>query len=376
MTPRRPANSRPAFLERLHARQQSHPLSWLDGHAVILLLAGAAFIALVWLLSPILTPFLAAAILAYIFAPFVNALEKKGVPRSLATLLAVLVMLLAVALLLVVVMPLFYREIAQLTQQLPNFAEQLKARLLPWMSNVMGININLDANSFRQFVTDNLQDAKGIAGTVFSSVRIGGLAVVGFLINLLLVPVVLFYLLRDWRMILAKLDAALPRGMHGTVTKITREIDGVLSEFLRGQLAVMLVMAVFYVTGLWAVGLYFALPVGLITGLLVFVPYLGSGAGLLLGTIAAVMQFPSINGIVLVWVVFGAGQLIEGFVITPRLVGKRIGLHPVAVIFALLAFGQVFGFFGVLLALPASAALLVGLRHVAAKYRGSSLYRR
>ena len=147
-----------------------------------------------------------------------------------------------------------------------------------------------------------------------------------------------------------------------------------LSEFLRGQLSVMLIMAIFYVVGLWLVGLNFALPVGLITGLLVFVPYLGSGIGLVLGTMAAVMQFPSINGVALVWVVFTIGQLIEGFAVTPWLVGDRIGLHPVAVLFALLAFGQVFGFFGVLLALPASAAILVGLRHLQAHYRGSSLY--
>ena len=138
----------------------------------------------------------------------------------------------------------------------------------------------------------------------------------------------------------------------------------------------MALMAVFYVGCLWLVGLNFALPVGLITGLLVFVPYLGTGTGLLLGTVAAMMQFPSMTGVFLVWAVFGIGQLLEGFVVTPWLVGDRIGLHPVAVIFALLAFGQVFGFFGLLLALPASAAILVGLRHLQHSYRDSDLYRR
>ena len=142
----------------------------------------------------------------------------------------------------------------------------------------------------------------------------------------------------------ANIDAAIPRRFHATLTTITREIDAVLSEFLRGQLSVMLIMSVFYVTGLWLVGLNFALPVGLITGLLVFVPSLGSGTGLVLGTVAAVMQFPSINGGVLVWVVFATGQILEGFAVTPWLVGDRIGLHPVAVLFALLAFGQLFGF--------------------------------
>jgi predicted PurR-regulated permease PerM len=151
----------------------------------------------------------------------------------------------------------------------------------------------------------------------------------------------------------------------------------VLSEFLRGQLSVMAIMAVFYVVGLWAVGLKFALPVGLITGLLVFVPYLGVGLGVLLGTVAAVMQpESSIILLAMVWGIFAVGQVIEGFIITPKFVGDRIGLHPVAVIFSLLAFGQLFGFFGVLLALPASAAILVWLRHWQANYQASDVFRK
>jgi predicted PurR-regulated permease PerM len=211
---------------------------------------------------------------------------------------------------------------------------------------------------------------------VFASVGVGGMAVVGFVVNLALLPVVLFYVLRDWDNIVESVDSMVPRRFHDTVTTLAREIDAVLSEFLRGQLSVMLLMAVFYVAALWLVGLKFALPVGIVTGILVFVPYLGSGSGLVLGTVAAVMQFPSITGVAMVWVVFAVGQLLEGFVVTPWLVGDRIGLHPVAVIFALLAFGQVFGFFGLLLALPASAAILVGLRHVQRNYQASDLYQK
>jgi predicted PurR-regulated permease PerM len=199
---------------------------------------------------------------------------------------------------------------------------------------------------------------------------------VAILVNLALIPIVLFYVLRDWDILVAQVDAMIPRRFHDTVTGITREIDAVLSEFLRGQITVMVLMAAFYVIGLWAVGLNFALPVGLITGLLVFVPYLGVGLGMLLGTVAAVLQFGSINGLALVWLVFGVGQAIESFFVTPKFVGERIGLHPVVVIFALLAFGQVFGFFGVLLALPASAAILVGLRHLQANYQASNVYKK
>ena len=370
-------NSTPAFLERLRARNSlsfAPTPAWLNWNVATMLLALLGFAMLLWLLSPILAPFLAAAILAFIFDPLVSNLEKRGLARAAGTGVAVMVLLLGVALLLLIVMPLFYKEIAQLVELIPGFAEQMKTRAVPWLNEKLGVAISLDPSSFRQFVADNMSDASGIARKLFSSVSVGGLAVAGFLINLFLIPVVLFYVLRDWNLILGHVDTLIPRRIHPAVSVVAQEIDAVLSEFLRGQVSVMLIMAVYYVVGLWLVGLNFALPVGLITGLLVFVPYLGSVTGLVLGTVAAVMQFPSINGVALVWAVFGAGQLIEGFFVTPWLVGDRIGLHPVAVIFALLAFGQVFGFVGLLLALPASAAILVGLRHLNARYQASALY--
>ena len=379
MPSRRPSDVRsgitPVFLARLRAKRIPAPPRGPDWNTALF---GIFFLALggvLWLLSPILAPFLAAAILAYIFAPVVDKFEARGVARAIGTVIAVLLLLLSVVLLFLIVLPLFTNEIAQLTQEFPGFVEKLKTSFIPWINEKAGLSITLDSSSFRQFITDNMSDASGIAKKVFASVGVGGLAVVGFLINLMLIPVVLFYVLRDWDIMIASIDGAIPRRIHPTVTTIAREIDAVLSEFLRGQISVMLIMSVFYVAGLRLAGLNLALPVGLITGLLVFVPYLGIGTGLVLGTVAAVMQFPSINGVVVVWVVFGIGQLIEGFAVTPWLVGNRIGLHPVAVLFALLAFGQVFGFFGVLLALPASAAILVGLRHLMAHYHGSNLYR-
>ena len=370
------AAPRPAWLTRLHMRTKARPLAWLDLYFLTMLAALVAFGLLLWLLSPILAPFLAATILAYIFDPLVTKLARRGVPRAIATVMAVLLLIFSVALLLIIILPLFYKEIAQLIEQMPAFLEQIKTNALPWVNAKLGVSLTLDPSSFRQFITDNLQDAGGVAKKIFSSVGVGGLALVGFLVNLLLIPVVLFYVLRDWDKWVVSVDAMIPRRFHSTVSMLTKEIDAILSEFLRGQLSVMVLMAVYYVGGLWLVGLNFALPVGLITGILVFVPYLGSGTGLLLGTVAAVMQFPSMTGVFLVWTVFGVGQLLEGFAVTPWLVGDRIGLHPVAVIFALLAFGQVFGFFGLLLALPASAAILVGLRHLQGRYQASDLYRR
>jgi len=379
MSNRRPANARhnapPDFLVRLRDKRSPRPPTWLDWNYALPAIAILGVCALMWLLSPILAPFLAAAILAYIFDPLVDRLQLRGVSRTLGTVLAILLLLLSVAALLLIILPLFAKESAQLTQEFPGFIEKLKTTFIPWLNEKLGVTIALDVSTFRQFVTDNASDASGVAKKIFESVGVGGLAVVGFLINLLLIPVVLFYVLRDWDGVIKNIDQSIPRRFHATINTISREIDAVLSEFLRGQLSVMAIMAVFYVVGLNLVGLELALPVGLITGLLVFIPYLGSGTGLLLGTVAAVMQFPSLNGVLLVWVVFTIGQLIEGFVVTPWLVGDRIGLHPVVVLFALLAFGQIFGFFGVLLALPASAAMLVGLRHVQARYRKSSLYR-
>jgi predicted PurR-regulated permease PerM len=374
--PAPPRASRPLWLARMHNRAHARPLAWLDLHLVTLLAVLVIFALILWALSPILAPFLAAGILAYIFDPVVDKLQARGVPRSVGTVLAVLALVFGVVLLIVIIVPLFSTEISQLVEQFPAFVEQIKTTGLPWLNQKLGTSFTLDPTAFRQFVTDNLQDAGGIAKKIFASVGVGGMAVVGFVVNLALLPVVLFYVLRDWDQIVASVDSMVPRRFHGTVITLAREIDAVLSEFLRGQLSVMLLMAVFYVAALWLVGLKFALPVGIVTGILVFVPYLGSGSGLVLGTVAAVMQFPSITGVALVWVVFAVGQLLEGFVVTPWLVGDRIGLHPVAVIFALLAFGQVFGFFGLLLALPASAAILVGLRHVQRNYRASDLYQK
>jgi predicted PurR-regulated permease PerM len=201
------------------------------------------------------------------------------------------------------------------------------------------------------------------------------MAIVGFFTTVLLIPVVLFYFLRDWHEIVRRIEDLIPRRLHRGARNIAVEIDRVLGEFLRGQLLVMLLMAAYYAAALWIAGLEYALPIGILSGLLVFVPYLGVLVGLLLGTLAGFNQFDGVLGLAGVWIAFGIGQVLEGMVVTPLLVGNRIGLHPVAVIFALLVFGRLFGFFGVLLALPASAALLVALRHLRAHYVDSDLYK-
>jgi len=336
----------------------------------------AVLIALLYFLSPILAPFLLAAILAYISNPLVGWLARHRVPRTLGAVAVMLLLGGLFVLLLLILLPLFIKEIRLLSERLPGFLVQINDNLVPWIKARFEVELQLDLAALKKFIGENLQGADGLGMKLIESLRIGGLAVLGFVVTLLLVPVVLFYLLRDWNGLLAQIEELLPRRWHPQLTGVATEIDAVLAEFLRGQIAVMILMSVLYVLGLWLAGLEFALPIGIITGMLVFVPYVGMLTGLLLATVVALMQFSSVSGVIPVWIVFVIGQALEGTLVTPLLVGKRIGLHPVAVIFALLAFGQIFGFFGVLLALPASAALLVGLRHLGAQYRASSLYKK
>jgi predicted PurR-regulated permease PerM len=197
----------------------------------------------------------------------------------------------------------------------------------------------------------------------------------GFCVNVLLTPLLLYYLLQDWPRLMARFDAAIPRPWHGAAKRILGQVDAVLSEFLRGQIMVMLILALYYGVALWLAGVGAAVPVGVLTGLLIFIPYVGYGVGLTLALLVAVLQFQGLEPVIAVAAVYGLGQLVESFLLTPYLVGERIGLHPMAVIFALLAFSQLFGFAGVLIALPASAALLVGLREVRALYLRSRFYR-
>ena len=347
-------------------------------HYLLWLIPAATLAALIYLLGPILTPFLLAAILAYICNPLVTRISKK-IPRSLATVLVMALLIGAFTLLLLIMLPLVQKEAALIATRVPAYLEIVKDRFIPWLQTRLGIALQLDSALLKEALLTHWQSAGSLAAKGLQawlpSLASGGMAFLGLLMNLLLVPVVLFYLLRDWNVLLARIAEMIPRRWHSKTQTLATETDAVLAEFLRGQLAVMLLMSVYYVAALWLAGLEFSLPIGLVAGLLVFVPYLGMITGLLLATLAALLQFPDWNGVLIVWAVFGLGQLLEGLVVTPWLVGERIGLHPVAVIFALLAFGQLFGFFGVLLALPVSAALLVWLRHLHEHYLQSALYK-
>jgi predicted PurR-regulated permease PerM len=353
-------------LAPLRALRLPHYL-WIAG--TVLLIA-----AMLHWLGPILTPFLIGAMLAYLGNPAVNWGQRRGVPRTVGTLLVMSVIFVLVLALLLVLSPLVQSEFMQLSRRLPELLGSAFASVAPWLNDRFGIEIHLDMPALRKLVAQNVASANDLSVRLLHGLRAGGTMLLTVVINLALIPVVMFYLLRDWNIILRRIGELLPRRWFAKARTIAIEIDDILAEFIRGQLWVMFTLAVYYAIGLSLAGLQFAVPIGILTGLLVFVPYVGFGLGLVLGVIAALLQFTGWPGFFAVLAVYGIGQLLEGYVLIPWLVGDRIGLHPLAVIFALLAFGQLFGFAGVLFALPASAALLVGLRHLRALYHQSDLY--
>lgn len=326
-------------------------------------------------LGAVLTPFLVGAILAYLGTPLVDALERRGVHRNIGTTFVVLLFGIAILGLFVVLVPLVQAEVTLVMKRAPELLTVFNERVLPWLERHLGIAITLDLATLREILADNIEHVRAIGLQLLSGVRTGGRLLLTILINIALVPVVMFYLLRDWNRIVERIDDLLPRRWEGKVREVARQIDGVLAEFLRGQVSVMVVLAVYYAIALSAVGLNQAIAIGVLTGLLVFIPYVGFGLGLVLGIVAALLQWTGWPFFLSVLAVYAVGQLLENYVLLPYLVGDRIGLHPLAVIFALLAFGQLFGFAGVLLALPVSAALLVALRHLRAAYGESPLYR-
>jgi len=349
----------------------------LPDYRIILLVAFVLM--LTYLLLPVMGPFLVAAIFAYICNPLVDRISgrrflKFNVERTTATLLVMLLLFACLIAIVLVIVPMLQKELAQVIEKLPNYIETLRLRLDPWLLQHFGVGLNIDAAKLQEVFTKNWKSATDIAGKMVVILSTHGMAFISWIVNLLLIPVVLFYLLRDWHGMLRRIAIVIPRRHIDKVTQIGLEIDGVLAEFLRGQLSVMLLMGVFYAIGLSLAGLELAIPIGMIAGLLGFVPYLGPTTGIMLAMLAAVLQFDSFGDLIPVAMVFVVGQGIESMWLTPWLVGDRIGLHPVVVIFALLAGGELFGFTGILLALPVSAAIAVGLKHAKQAYLASDAY--
>jgi predicted PurR-regulated permease PerM len=268
------------------------------------------------------------------------------------------------------------RQILTLMESLPRYRDWFIVTALPWLEQRTGLQILawLDPTRLFTLVREHWEEAGGFAATILGYVSRSGFALLGIVANVVLLPVLTFFFLRDWDLLVGRVGALIPRDHFATVRKLAMESDAVLGGFLRGQLLVMLILGVLYGIGLWAVGLDLGILIGIIGGLLTFVPYLGPAAVIVLGSIAALVQYGDWQHLAGVAVVFTIGQVIESYWLTPKLVGDRIGLHPMAVIFAVLAGGQLFGFLGMLLALPIAAVTNVLLRYAHERYTHSRLY--
>jgi len=334
----------------------------------------ALAILLVWLLGPVLTPFLIAAVLGYVLHPLVERLAARRVPRVLAVALVEITAIVIVLAVILLIVPILSKQLPLLREQIPLLADRLNTGLSPLLAN-FGINVALDTASIKAFVLKYLDaNVDDSIATALSSARIGGSIVLALLGNAFLVPVVLFYLLMDWLNLTRRISELVPPRMRESVHGFFQECDSVLGQYLRGQLLVMLILAAYYSIALALFRFELAVPVGVFTGLAIFIPYIGFGLGLVLALISGLLQFTGWYGLVAVAVVYGFGQFIESLFLTPRMVGERIGMSALTVIFALLAFGHIFGFVGVLLALPVSAVLVVAVRRVRATYVASELY--
>lgn len=353
---------RPAFF----TSDQRQTFIWL----VVAGLLGAGL----WWLRPILTPFLMAAIFAYILHPGVAFLARHKVPRSIAALLMLFLLAFFIIFLGILLLIIVQKEGPTLQQKVPvllsNVHQALSARAAQF-----GFDSDFDFSSVRDFATDQFtSSANTLMSTAWRSLRASGNAMISVISNLVLGPLVLYYLLVEWGQIIARLRAAVPRRWLETTVRLVREMDQMLAQYLRGQWLVMGVLAAYYTLCLSIAGLNIALPVGIFTGLAVLIPYLGYFIGLALALTAAMLQFGDWYGFGAVGLIYGVGQVLESYFLTPHLVGERIGLHPLAVIFALLAFGQLFGFFGILLALPAAAIVATALRELKRRYLASAFY--
>ena len=331
---------------------------------------------LLWLLAPILTPFVFAAMLGWLGDPLVDRLERRRWSRQTAVILVFSAMALLLVVALVLLVPLIERQIVTLVESLPTYRDWFIGTVLPWVERKTGFELIawFDPDHLIQLIREHWERAGGVAATMLGYLSRSGFVLIAWIANIVLLPVLTFYFLRDWDMLVERVAALIPRDHIGTVTRLAKDSDLVLGAFLRGQFLVMLTLGVLYALGLWGVGLDLGLLIGFIAGLVSFVPYLGPATGVVLGVIAAMVQFGDWQHVALVLGVFGIGQVIESYWLTPRLVGDRIGLHPVAVIFAIMAGGQLFGFLGVLLALPVAAVVNVMLRFAHERYTQSRLY--
>ncbi|SMH59682.1 AI-2E family transporter [Azospirillum agricola] len=333
------------------------------------------FVLALWLLAGMLLPFVVGLALAYLLDPLVDRLEAIRLPRWLGTTLVLLSFLLVLVVFVLLLVPLVQGQIAHLLEVLPHYAAVVKERALPAINRLLHRLPPDDMERLRAAAGTYAGDVAGWVAKVVSSILSGGLALFDVLSLMFITPIVAFYMMRDWDVMVAKVDAWLPLQHAETIRAQAREVDSTLSGFVRGQAMVCLVLGLFYALALSAAGLDFGLVIGLVAGLLSFIPYVGSLFGFVASTGLALLQFDEFWRVGLVVGIFLFGQAIEGNVLTPKLVGDKVGLHAVWVMFALLAGASLFGFLGVLLAVPVAAVIGVLTRFALRQYLSSGYYR-
>jgi predicted PurR-regulated permease PerM len=350
-----------------------------DSQKWLMLAFSAALGWLIYQLAPILMPFAVSAGLAYLGDPLVDRLElvrfrSFRLSRTLAVVLVFTGIILVIASLFIIVVPALEYQISELLERLPAYLNWINKTLIPVLQKYLGRSIRpVQSDQLMVFIRSQLP-AGGVTENLIMSVSRSGAVIIGWVMNLVLIPVISFYLLRDWDELMSQIHDLFPRRYSGLVSKLAKEVDEVLGAFMRGQFYVMLAMGLVYSLGLWLIDLQLALLIGMMAGLISFVPYMGVIVGLVTACLAALLEYQNAMHIVPVLIVFAIGHSLESMWLTPWLVGNRIGLHPVAVIFAVLAGGQLFGFLGVLLALPLASVIMVLLRHIHGRYTDSSFY--
>ncbi len=350
-------------------------MSLTDSQKWLLLMSVALMAFLLWLLAPVLFPFLVAAALAYLGDPLADMLERRKLSRSLSVVVVFCGLFLALFIVFAFVIPALQQELVALIKKLPLYIDWVQGTVLPWLQTQFSLDMSgWNLESIKQAVLSHWQSVGGIAAGVMGSVSRSGLTLLAWFANLVLIPVLTFYLLRDWDVLVGRVHELIPRRYEAAAVHLAKDCDEVLGAFMHGQLLVMLSLGSVYALGLWLVGLDMSLLIGMLAGVVSFVPYLGFILGILVAGIAAAMQFQDVVHLFYILLVFGVGQMLESFLLTPYLLGDRIGLHPVAVIFAVMAGGQLFGFVGILLALPAAAVIVVLLHHAHERYVKSQLY--
>lgn len=357
-------------------RQTSKPASGVAFQRQMAFWLGAlaVFILVLWLLSEILLPFIAGLAIAYLLTPLTDRLERLGVHRLAAALLIITVVVLALVIMILLVAPILGGQLSSFIANIPGYVTKLQSLLsdqsTPWVQKLLGAGFSPD-KSISELATQGV----GWLTAFLKGLWSGGRALVSLFSLIVVTPVVAFYLIYDWHRMLKTVDSWVPVQQRTTVWQLAREIDAAIAGFVRGQSAVCLILGSFYAVALTLSGLNFGLLIGLISGLITFIPYVGSMTGLILALGVAVAQFwPEYTSILIVLGIFLVGQFLEGNVLAPKLVGESVGLHPVWLIFALLAFGYLFGFVGLLVAVPLAATIGVLARFALRRYLESSLY--